>query len=222
MTQYKLIRSKRKTLAIHITPQAEVEVRAPLRMPQGTIDAFVRQKQGWVSAHVNAMRERVLARESFAIGNTLMLLGREYPAIAVQGKKAVFDGEHFLIPQGSFEQVRPAVTALYRTLAQRELASRVQKYGVVMGLTPSAVKISGARTRWGSCSGKNSLNFSWRLVLAHPDAVDYVVVHELAHIRQHNHSSAFWQVVEDVLPDYKRREKMLKALQQHLATQSWD
>ena len=99
-----------------------------------------------------------------------------------------------------------------RDKAAAVIPERVAFYAKLMGVTPAAVKINGAKTRWGSCSGKNSLNFSWRLMLCEPDAVDYVVVHELAHIREHNHSPRFWAVVAEVLPDYKARRKMLREL----------
>ena len=94
--------------------------------------------------------------------------------------------------------------------AKEIIPARVAYYSRIMNVTPTAVKIGGAKTRWGSCSGKNSLNFSWRLMLTNDDAIDYVVVHELAHILEHNHSKRFWAVVENVMPDYRERRKGLK------------
>ena len=79
----------------------------------------------------------------------------------------------------------------------------------MMGVTPAGVKITSARTRFGSCSGKNSLCFSWRLMLYPPQAIDYVVVHEMAHIRHHNHSKDFWAFVASVMPDYRERQALL-------------
>ena len=97
-----------------------------------------------------------------------------------------------------------------RALAAAELPRRVAYFAEILGVQPTGVKITSAKTRFGSCSGKNSLCFSWRLMLYPPEAVDYVVVHELAHIKEKNHSAAFYKVVESVLPDYKARVKMLK------------
>ena len=79
-----------------------------------------------------------------------------------------------------------------------------------MGLVPAGIKITSARTRFGSCSGKNSICFSWRLMLYPPEAIDYVIVHELAHIRHHDHSPAFYALIEQYLPDWKVRMKLLK------------
>lgn len=97
-----------------------------------------------------------------------------------------------------------------RQKAKEILPERVRLYGERMGLTPAGIRITGAKTRFGSCSGKNSLNFSWRLMACPMEAVDYVVVHELAHIRHKNHGREFYRLIESVLPDYKDRQKILK------------
>lgn len=97
-----------------------------------------------------------------------------------------------------------------RACAAETIPKRVAFYAKIMGVQPSGIKITSAKTRFGSCSGKNSLCFSWRLMLYPPEAVDYVVVHELAHIREKNHSPAFYAVIAAVLPDYKAREQLLK------------
>ena len=86
-----------------------------------------------------------------------------------------------------------------------------------MGVEPSGLKINGARVTLSSCSSKGVLNFSWRLIAADDDVIDYVVVHELAHIIEKNHSLRFWRIVEDVLPDYEMRKKGLRVLRQRLA-----
>ena len=93
---------------------------------------------------------------------------------------------------------------------------------LVMGVAPTGIKITGAKTRWGSCSSKNSINFSWRLVMADDEIIDYVIVHELAHIKELNHSPRFWAVVEGTLPDYKSRRSRLKLLQKKLAAEDWE
>lgn len=94
--------------------------------------------------------------------------------------------------------------------AKEIIPKRVQYFSKIMGLYPTCVKISSAKTRFGSCSAKNSLNFSFYLMLYPIDAIDYVVVHELAHIKHKNHSKDFYRLIEKVLPDYKNREALLK------------
>lgn len=110
----------------------------------------------------------------------------------------------------------PEKTAALKQRALAYLSGRVRHYGEIMGVSPAGIKITSARTRWGSCSGKNSLCFSYRLILLEPEAVDYVVVHELAHIRVKNHGPGFYREVERVLPDYRWRIALLKECQRKI------
>ena len=97
-----------------------------------------------------------------------------------------------------------------RKKAKAYIPPRLEYYAQIMGVRPTAVRYTSAKTRWGSCSPKNSVSFSVRLMTKPPEAIDYVIVHELAHIREHNHSQRFWAVVASVLPDYRERKKLLK------------
>ena len=167
---YTLIRSSRRTMALEITRDGRLLVRAPQRAPQAVIDRFVASHADWIAAHLEKQRQRA--------------------------------------------QAHPPLTedelAALRQKARDILPGRVAHYAERMGVAPTGVKITGAKTRFGSCSAKNSLCFSLYL-MAYPDAaVDYVVVHELAHIRHKNHSPAFYAEVTRVMPDYRERRKLLK------------
>lgn len=159
----KIIRSKRKTIALLINKEGEPEVRAPLHCPDGVIEDFIRKHQGWIQKH---------------------------------------QAQHRIYTDAEAESLR--------TRAKEYLPGRVAFYAPLMGVTPASVKITSARTRYGSCSGKNGLCFSLYLMEKSPRAIDYVVVHELAHILQHNHSPAFYREIEKILPDYRQRIKELK------------
>ena len=108
------------------------------------------------------------------------------------------------------EAVSPEEEACLRRLAERVLPLKVAYYAERMGVKPTSVKITSAKTRFGSCNSKNGICFSWRLMQKPQEAIDYVVVHELAHIKQHNHSPAFYKVVEKEMPDYKERVRLLR------------
>ncbi len=95
---------------------------------------------------------------------------------------------------------------------EKLIPSRVEYFSKIMGVKPNGVRIGNAKSYWGCCSGNNKINFSWRLMQATNDVIDYVIVHELAHIKEHNHSKAFWNVVGKVMPDYKERREKLKKL----------
>ena len=97
-----------------------------------------------------------------------------------------------------------------RAFAKSIIPDKVGKFAHIMNVSPTSIKITGAKTRFGSCSGKNALCFSWRVMCYPEKAIDYVVVHELAHILHHNHSKNFWTTVEKYMPDYREGEKLLK------------
>lgn len=224
MLSYRLIRSKRKTVAVFITKDAQVEVRAPLRASVSFIERFLAEKESWIQAHLEQRKRDLLKRADFSVGegDTLLFLGREYPVhLSLGYHKPFFNGEQFLLPQQDFSENKPLIIGLYKNLAKSYIDEKVQFYSRLVGVTPSAVRVGNASTRWGSCSGKNSLNFTWKLILAPEKAVDYVIVHELCHILQHNHSPWFWKEVQRVLPDYKERELLLRQLQKRLAAEDW-
>lgn len=167
---YELIRSARRTMALEITRDCRVVVRAPMRLSRKRIDEFVAGHADWIEAHMAIQRKR---REN-----------RPEPT--------------------------PEEREAYIRRAREELPEKVAKYSGIMGLYPTGITITGAERRFGSCSGKNRICFSWRLMRYPEAAIDYVVVHELAHIRHKDHSKAFYACVEQVLPDWRERRKLLK------------
>ena len=225
MVSYTLVRSGRRTLAIHITKDAAVEVRAPLRTPKTEIERFLASKEQWILSQLVKAQERANIRAGFSLsyGDSVTLRGIDYPIVERTGNRAGFNGECFYIPPGlTPEQVIGTVAQVYRGAAKHILTEKTAEYAARMNVKPQAVKINGAKTRWGSCSAKNGINYSWRLIMAEDDVIDYVVVHELAHIKEHNHSERFWAIVKSVIPDYRQRKERLKALQDKQFREKWD
>jgi len=225
MFNYTLIRSNRKTVALYVRPDAGLEVRAPLRMSRAAIDQFVASKESWIGKNLSLVRERNARKAAFALhyGDKLPLRGGEFPISARAGNRLGFDGEQFYMPpELSEEKIRAACVQIYRLAARRILPEKTAEFSKRMGAAPRAVKINSARTRWGSCSAQQNLNFSWRLLMAGDDVIDYVVVHELAHLREMNHGPRFWALVAGVLPDYRERQQRLKLLQKRLADEDWE
>ena len=225
MIPYKLVRSRRKTVAIHITKTAEVEVRAPLKTPKAEIDKFVVSKEKWIKKSVGR-REQINAEKSKFImnyGDMILLCGKMYYIRARDGTNAGFDGECFYLPPKLNPDIfKQTVVKTYKKMANIIIKNKITEYSKHMSITPAVVRITNAKTLWGSCGAKNSINISWRLVMADESVIDYLVVHELSHTIEHNHSPRFWAVVKRVMPDYKDRENKLKLLQKQLAVQNWD
>jgi len=217
--------AKRKTLSLTITKNAIIEVRAPLGTSKKIINDFVEKNKSWIEEHYTTVKTQVDCRDGFQLnfGDHLLFFGKTYALVAIDEKNTGFNGEcfyahRFLSPEG----LKNEVVKTYRDLAQQVLAQQVQNISQHMRLKPLAVKINGAKSRWGSCSSKGNLNFSWYLVMADEDTVNYVVVHELAHLLEMNHSPKFWKIVEQILPNYKQEKNKLKALQKTLMIQNWE
>ena len=222
---YFLIRTKRKTLAIHVTRSATVEIRAPLRMPRLEIEIFIEEKKEWIEQQVAARQEILKYRQEFSLhyGSSISLRGKLYPIVAENNNTAKFDGTRFCLPSElSAEEIKLVVIQLYKDLARQVLIEKVRFYSERLQLYPQQIKVNSARTHWGSCSGKNCLNFTWRLIMAEESLIDYVVVHELAHIKEHNHSPRFWAVVGSVLPNYQELRKQLKVFSIQLGKENWE
>jgi predicted metal-dependent hydrolase len=171
MSEYRLIRSDRKTVALEVTRDGEVIVRAPRRMAQAKIDEFVASHAQWLRDALSRQQARAAAHPE---------------------------------PDAAEE-------ARLRRLAKEILPARTAFYAEQMGLHPTSVRITSARTRFGSCSAKNSICYSWRLMQYPPEAIDYVVVHELSHIIHKNHGREFYACIARVLPDYQKRRALLRA-----------
>ncbi len=198
-------------------------VRAPKGTPAWTIEELLAQRAQWIYHHQNKVLDRCRrvaeARSTFPL--SLPLLGVEYPVVYAHGPGGVREGIVYLPPCRTAPDVAKALEQLYRAQAKEYLPGRTLRLAEKYQLYPTRIQINGARGRWGSCSGKNSLNFSWRLMLADVSAVDYVICHELAHIKHHNHSQSFWQLVREMRPDYQASQNHLKELEQSLFYQSW-
>jgi len=226
MIIYTLIRSNRKTAAIYVK-NGKVEVRAPLEMKKSEIEDFLYAKMDWVRTILEKQQAQANQRESFAIdyGSRLLFRGRQYPITQRDGTRGLagFNKDEFYMPPGlSPEQIKSTCVRLYKMLAKTHISSRVAFFSTQMGVTASSVKINSAKKRWGSCSSQKSLNFSWRLIMAEDRVIDYVTVHELAHLKEMNHSSRFWALVEAILPDYRERKVKLKELHHRLCGEDWE
>jgi len=222
---YTIKYSKRNTLGLYITKNAAIEVRVPNGTPPKIVADFVNQHQHWISTHHGAVARQVAERENFELrfGTKLLFLGHEFPLMPVDKATVGFDGQHFYAyAQMSAEELKTSLVGIYRTMAKKVLRAMAEDLAKHMGLKPKAVKINGARTRWGSCSSAGNLNFSWYLVMAEEATIRYVVVHELAHLIEMNHSPNFWRIVEQVLPNYKVEREKLKILQKKLSVQCWE
>ena len=213
------IRARRRTISIQVRPDGQVVVRAPLRVAEKVVRAFVESKAGWIERKKAEAAKYVPApAKQFKDGERFLLLGREIPLrVAVSQRAALSLADEFVLSQRALPNAAAVFEKWYKAYALEVLNERVKLYAARHGFAPGRIRITSARTRWGSCSSTGTLSFTWRLVMAPLDVVDYVVIHELAHLKVKNHSKIFWGSVAALMPDYKRRMAWLKA-NRHLMT----
>ncbi len=208
----KLVRSRRKTVELTITPRATLVVHAPLRTSYKYIRDIVDQKRSWIIRKLNEARERVKPwPRRFVNGEFFFYLGKPYELRYTKLRGKVIElSDKLYISERYLPRAKDVVESWYRAEALAIISKRCALYARICGYTPRAIKISNARKRWGSCSPCAKLNFSWRIVMAPLDIIDYLVAHELSHIGHHDHSNLFWHEVERIIPDFKRRRKWLR------------
>ena len=194
---FKLVRSRRRTIALTVSTDQEVTVRAPLRMPKLFIEEFVEEKREWLRRTLEYMGSRPKApKKTFADGEPFLYMGNPYPLSIVPGRGLRLEERGFMLGAESRSRAKEAFAAWYREEARRELTVLTEQYAKMFKHRYRRIRITGARHRWGSCSVRGNINFAWRLIMAPRFVCEYVVAHELAHLRHHNHGAAFWNEVQ--------------------------
>jgi len=209
----KIMRSKRRSFALQIAEDGDLIVRAPKYASMGAIQRVVNDAQQWIRKKQAFQRERykVIVSKKFVNGESFLYLGSAYELFITEYADCplVFD-KGFVLSHEYIGEAQKLFTAWYRKQAFLKISERVERYAVISGMEYNKVKITSAKTRWGSCSVVGNLNFTWRLIMAPLEVVDYVVVHELVHIEEKNHGRGFWNKVEMIFPGYGRQRKWLR------------
>ncbi len=210
---YRLVRAKRRTIALFVDGDV-IEARAPRRAAITDIEAFIREKERWIRRRLAEPRRRPLVWEA---GATLPWLGRTVTLALRQGETGVWFSEDRL-ELGLADGASPRERALdwMRGQALEFFRERVAELAHAHGLRVLLVGLSNAQTRWGSCSRNGRILLSWRLMMLPPHLIDYVAAHELAHLREPNHSPRFWRIVALLYPDHRAARRELNARAQTL------
>ena len=215
IVEYTLVRRRgRRGVGLKVDAMG-LTVNAPVTMPLARIEAFLRESERWVLRKIAEWSARRAPEVRWEEGAQLPWLGRSLTLRLAAGRRTFADRIgvelHVRLRDATPACVRRAVVAWYQGAAREHLEARVAELARAGSITPPRVAISAARSRWGSCNSRREIRLAWRLVKAPAHLVDYVVCHELAHLRQMNHSRAFWSEVERLCPDYRRLRAELLA-----------
>jgi predicted metal-dependent hydrolase len=208
----KLARSKRKTIALIIEHDGTLTVRAPIRASQTLILQFIHEKIDWINRTREKLKSSVQTpARHYTDGEKFLFLGSQFDLTLVGPQRPSLQfNSGFTLNHTAQQRAKAIFTRWYKERAFEIISERVSLYAQRYNFNPKQVKITSAKTRWGSCSPSGTLNFTWRLIMAPLDVIDYVVVHELAHLRVKNHSRKFWNEVEEIYPGYKIKRKWLR------------
>lgn len=209
----RLIRSRRKSLCLQVAHDASLIIRAPQNMPIATIEEFIRKKHRWIIKKQATARKKIskATPKRFTNGENFTYLGGNYPLTIVDKNYIPLSFERgFRLSKIFLSSAREVFIRWYKNEARKKIEERLKHYSALTGLKYRAFRISNAKTRWGTCTPEDNLTFSWRLIMAPQDVIDYVVVHEITHTIEKNHSKRFWKKLAEFFPRFKECRTWLK------------
>jgi len=214
---FQLVRSKRrrKTISLHIKEDGRVVIYVPYHTPKGEIEGFIKEKESWVIKKISEKGRSIKETEkAFISGEKFLYLGESYPLeigdTHYRGLPLKLSFGKFILDKDRLEEARDLFIHWYKREAKEKIEGRIHYFSNRLQLFPKGLKITSAKYRWGSCSRDSRLSFSWKIIMAPLSVIDYVLIHELVHIKEKNHSKRFWTYLETILPDYRKHRFWLK------------
>lgn len=217
--QYTVVKQKRKTATIVINEQLEILIKVPHYMTKKQIEHLVNKHEKWITESLEK-RKSFYEKNDWYQTKRMLYLGEYWPVTLIQDlcqkPRAFFDGKRFIvISDGSEAAIRQEMECFFRKKAKELLVPLVNEYASLLEVNFNKVSIRKQVTRWGSCSSKGNLSFNVKILCAPIEMITYVVLHEVMHLKHFNHSKAFWQEIEVIMPDYKRRMNYFKQFGQN-------
>lgn len=223
---YRLVRSRRRTLALTLDPEEGLVARAPLEASERRVDELVLGKAPWVLRHLERLAREGLPPPPrvYRDGELFPFLGQEHalsvlrglaggrPRVEVLGRGLLVTLGQDLGPEARMLAVAGALARWYRRQADLLLPPRVEPFARSLGLAPPAVRVRDQRRRWGSCNSRGVIHLNWRLVMAPLELIDYVAAHEVCHLLEPNHSPAFWRLLAGLAPQCRLLRQRLNRL----------
>lgn len=207
-----ILKSKRKTLSLCVMKDGKVIVKAPTRAKQQDIDKFIYEKQAWLSEKLAIITSNRTAYDDIINYQKFLYLGQRYSLKSDSSNKITINDEFNILIPSKIEQgnLPKKLKDWYKKQAKQILKTRTGEISNKVKLYPVDIKISDSKGRWGACNSKNVISYNWRVVMLPPDIIDYVILHELCHMVEFNHSKKFWELVCTLMPSAKLRKNKIK------------
>ncbi len=208
--------NRRKTMALKVNRHG-VAIHIPSLLPLSLAQNFVDKKSSWIKAKLHQQSQQVVIEKQFDDGEILLFFGEAYSLQLrnAPSKILISISDDHIVCQARLDKVtksaiRTAVITWYKQQAENYLEKRSEQLSDLTGLQAQSITVKTYRARWGSCTLSGHIQYNWKLIMAPPNIIDYVIIHELCHTRHHNHSTAFWQLVATYMPDYRSARNWLK------------
>ena len=207
----KIVKSKRKTFKIEIDDNLFITLRVPLYVTNKEITEFLEKNILWIQKAIERISSKPKFVRKYAEGEIFLFLGENYPLNVRQNINFhfKFDGNNFILSEQGFPSAKKYFENFYKAKAKIIIHKRVCDIAIKLGIKFNKLRITSALSRWGSCNSIGNVNFSWRLIMAKPTVIDYVIIHEFCHLFEFNHSKKFWELVKKIMPDYTVHKKWL-------------
>ena len=212
-----VLRTDRKKTASIYFENNLVKVSVPRFLSEDRVRDLITKRTSWIESKLKEKSEKYISKPNKYInGEVFYYLGGDYRLKVVTGDRASIKMKNgylvatILDAVAEQEQIKPLLEDWYQSHAEALLKEKIKRFAKIVGVTPKSVSVKNYKSRWGSCSNRGEISFNWRIVLAPHHIIDYVVVHELCHLLEHNHSSKYWKLVEQHVPDWRGCRDWLK------------
>ena len=207
-----IIRTNRNSIALTINEKGDLIVRAPYQMPVEKIYDFIKEKQKWIEKKQSFIKTTLSENKDITEYNSMFFIGKKYPIQLVKGlDQAILTNDHLAIPFTNNINIKKHNLKTFLCLKiEQIIMPKISKFARKIGVSPMSVKIISSKAKWGMCDSKSNIYFNFKLAMLSNEMIDYVIIHELCHIKHLNHSKEFWKEVERFMSNYKDSINMLK------------
>lgn len=208
--QPQIVRSRRSSISLHITPSGKLIVKAPYLIPHFVIQQFVDSKKDWIQKSLGKIEARQPKHKTYQEDEEFLFLGKVYKLRFYSGITIVPKGDYLYFPKALVFRIKKELESWYQKQAREIITQRVVYHAKKMNASYKDIFFSDTSSKWGTCFADNRLQFNWRLVMTPLLVLDYVVIHELTHTTEKHHQDSFWRKVRLCTPAYKQHRKWLE------------
>ena len=205
-----ILRTHRRSLCLTITKDGSLVVRAPVRMNMNDILRYIQEKENWINKKQEEIQKRLCINKDVLIYEKFLFLGKKYMLKKITGIKNIeLSEDALLVPNLENYDLFPKIKKWYIKQADKILKERLEYFADIMQIDYASVSLCNSKPRWGSCDNSRNIKLNFRLIMLPHKAIDFVLIHELTHIIEFNHSKEFYKIIQTIMPSYKLQQKVL-------------